>query len=626
MEKRTWARLIIAGLVIAAFAIGLYLCWSPIGRSPDPLESWGRGNPTISERNFYIGRIGQIIDHWFQTARKMDSDVDGRIKDIYRNLLVIDMDKQAIWIEDNGQMLKPYNTEFPVGLEWTCYHSTPKRNTELTGQIVLRFRGFHTGRLSPEFFCLVGQSPNSGHISFQFNGRTKVSDYGAGQFSLKSYRFDSIGDSENLYGSLIVTDDEYQRYRNYVANPNILRSDKESKQSNGLLELEANKSDWNRIEKYLYTEIDKQVRKAGYELRNLSVEPGPDYSAGYAEVRGYNQGFLRGILGRPSSVEAYLKIDYLGNDIWYAKSAVNPLRPIPARQRLDCEFLICPQGDVPTPTRKELIEKGRQKQQQDGSVPESKWKAVLSNGATVEFIGICENPSAGKTWWGPDGSGLNYVPYINTEAYGRPREDRKIYEFAWRTTSPRGNQAVTYSLEGSTGSYYRQIHDRYGDRIIEGLSANGYGFDKSQQKTTFKLGLAAKDWQTALTIKDEAGEIKFLDKQRIILNPPKIENGQIVVCCDEQYHEQVQDYQTEFALVIREGPATKTVSLERYEKDVTENRETGLREHKFIIEKPDAYQIEGVCFRYRPYEFVRFKNITLIPGKNQGFEILPGKQ
>lgn len=115
------------------------------------------------------------------------------------------------------------------------------------------------------------------------------------------------------------------------------------------------------------------------------------------------------------------------------------------------------------------------------------------------------------------------------------------------------------------------------------------------------------------------------------MNPPKIENGQIVIRCYEQYREQVEGYQTEFALVIREGPATKTVSLGRYEKDVSDNGHTGLREHKFIIEEMpgmylDMHQIVGVCFRYHPYEFVRFKNITLIAGKNQGFEILPGEQ
>jgi len=88
----------------------------------------------------------------------------------------------------------------------------------------------------------------------------------------------------------------------------------------------------------------------------------------------------------------------------------------------------------------------------------------------------------------------------------------------------------------------------------------------------------------------------------------------------------VGDYQTDFGLIIRKGSATKTVSLGQYEEDITDDKDTGLREYKFTIEELEMYQIEGVCFRYRPYEFFKFKNITLIPGKDQGFEIELGEQ
>jgi len=35
------------------------------------------------------------------------------------------------------------------------------------------------------------------------------------------------------------------------------------------------------------------------------------------------------------------------------------------------------------------------------------WAATLSNGATVELVGICDYPSDGKQWWRPDGSLLS---------------------------------------------------------------------------------------------------------------------------------------------------------------------------------------------------------------------------
>jgi hypothetical protein len=619
METKTWAKLIIAVLLILTLSLALYFRWHSNELKLD--SDWGKGNLTISERNFYIRRIGRIIDTWSQTAKKLDNETDGRIKDTYKNFLVIDLNKRALWIEGNGQMLKESYAELPLGLKWKFYYSTPKGNTELTGRTFLRFRGSHTGRLNPEFFCLVGQSHNSGHISFQFNGSTKVSDYGAGQFTLKPYQFRSIKNSEDLYGSLIVTGDEYQEYRNSVEGSNVIQSGEESTQSEIHSELEENKANWSRIEKRLYMEIDKQVRKAGYELYSLKVETGPDFSAGHAELRARRRGFLKRLFGGSGSVESYLQIDNIGNDIWYAKSGPNPRRPILSRRQLDLEFLIYLQGDTPMSWYHELIEQGRRKQRQLTSIPESKWKAELPNGIKVEFIGVCENPSAGKQWWGPDGSPLDFVPYINTEPYGRPREDRKIFEFAWRINQPGGVGAIRHSFEGSRGSYYRQMTDIYGNRKTGNFDAEGLGFDKSRQVTTWKVGFSQCDWQTALIVKDKAAEANFLGKQRIILNPPVIEDGLIVVRCYEDYRSRTREYNTDFGLIVFEDLSIKTVSLDRYPENIKNDETAGLTEHIYTIEDLSMSQIEGVCFRYRPYKFVTFKNISLVPGKNMGFSI-----
>jgi len=122
-------------------------------------------------------------------------------------------------------------------------------------------------------------------------------------------------------------------------------------------------------------------------------------------------------------------------------------------------------------------------------------KATLPNGAIAEFLGICENPSAGKQWWGPDGSPIAYVPYVNAIPYGSPSGYRKIYEMAWRTKRPASSSGggTKSSLEGCLGSYGRQTPDRYGNRMIGSLRAEGHAFDKSREKTTLKLGLKIGD-------------------------------------------------------------------------------------------------------------------------------------
>ena len=157
------------------------------------------------------------------------------------------------------------------------------------------------------------------------------------------------------------------------------------------------------------------------------------------------------------------------------------------RRQLDLELLACATGDVPKPRRDELLAQGRAKQA-EALRPPSKWQVKLPNGATLAFIGLCESPSGGKDWWGPDGRPLGYVPHVNYEPYGRPREDHTIYEIAWRVNRPSvAGSGTRSSLEGCVGSYGRTIQDRYGCKIHEGLEVQGYAFETSQRKTTLTM-------------------------------------------------------------------------------------------------------------------------------------------
>ena len=614
MEKRTWAKLIILLMLIVGIAVGLYFRWRPVGRDSDPLAGWGRGNPTLSEGAYYSSRINRIIENWGRTRLHAVFGRDGRFKESYRTLLVIDLDKQALWIEDGGQVRENDYAEFPAGMKWKFYHATLQGNKELSGRIALKMRGFNSSQQTPEVFQLVGTGRGAGHFDFQFHSNGGRGVYNPGQLRPLSYRSEPSKKIEDPYGSLLVTDSECEEHR---TDGNLARA-----QTNAVIE--ENRANWLRTEKLLYGEIERQLRSAGLKLQRLKVEPGPDFSAAHAEIRGSNSSVLRGFFGGYSSPETYLKIDYLGNDIWYAKSVRQPQRPIMQHRTLDLEFLVCPTAEITGSQRADLLARGR-KIQQSLPIAASKWKATLANGVGVEFIGICENPSAGKQWWGPDGSPLGHVPYINSEPYGRPHADRKPYEFAWRIHHSGAGLATTHSFKGSSGSFYRQVRDRYGNGIIEGLSAEGHSFDKSCRKTSLTMGFATEDWQTALVIEDTPGEVKFLDKQRIMLNPPVLENGQIVVRCFEEFGSRVRDYQTDFALTIWEDSASKTVSMNRYEEKTTDNRDTGLRESKFTLKDVSMSQIEGVCFRYRPFEFVTFRNISLVPGVDPGFKIELGQ-
>jgi hypothetical protein len=243
----------------------------------------------------------------------------------------------------------------------------------------------------------------------------------------------------------------------------------------------------------LSQEIDRHVAAEGFELGSLMVRCGPDYSAASASLRATQTGWLRAFLGLRSSAQAYLKIDRLEGDVWYVKTAPDPGNPAPTGDRLELEFLVSASGELARGRRARLIQAGRAKQA-DAPEPPSKWQIELPNGVKVAFIGVRENLSGDKEWWGPDGSRLGYTPPSNCRRYTPMGGDKTVYEIAWRVTRPAsGRFGMRSSLEGCRGTFGRPTHDRYGNPTVSGFHADAYAFDKSQKKTTLKLGVRTGD-------------------------------------------------------------------------------------------------------------------------------------
>jgi hypothetical protein len=606
MINRNRTKIIIAVLFLAAISVALYMksqksTWD---------SGWDNGLLSLSERNYYSNRIKRLIKNWQQTARETDVNKEDILPESYQTYLIIDLEKKAFWLEENGKIRTENYIALSAKTNWSLYHITPGGHTEISGLTALKIRGINLDRIAPERFYLVGQGPK-GYLIADFNMHSENTGYNVGPFVMRTINFQApIVSADKIYPSIIATNDGYKQYHDTLPGTNTLVTENESIKA------------WNKIEKYLYMEIEKQIRKTGYRFGNFSIEPGPDFSAARALINVRKENFIEKITRHRTSIVIYQNIDYLSGDNWYAKSVSNPYSDSKDRlgQPLELEFLVSSNGIIKGSQRRDLLKKGREFQQA-ASIPESKWKAILSDGTTIELLGICESPSVGQQWWGPDGSLLDFPPYINTEPY-RIYEDRKIYEMAWRVTP---QHVIPFIFEGSMVTFHHHpVSDRYGYSVIPRLATESFSFEKSRQTTSFKIGFGNSDWMTALQIKNEAGEIKFLDQYRVIIKPPTIKDGKIVIHCFNEFST-LLNYITDFAIDVIDGSTTTTISLERYISSYTDRRDTGLTERIFNIQDLDISQIKGVCFRYRPYGVI-FKNISLVPGKNQGFEIVQEAQ
>ncbi len=497
MEKRTWAKLVVTMVVIAGICAGIYCQWYRQAGKRGSVAPWGVGDLRTAERSYYTNRINNIIANWLNTRSSAEHDEKGRFTDSYKTLLVIDPANSAMWIEENGQIQQDNRVELPANMKWTLYRVTAQGREELRAVTRIKLRGYNSGQNYPEEFYLVGSGRRSGYMHFNFGANSKGSGSGsAGTFTPPSYSF-TARETEDSYPSLILTEAEYERYRSLPA-PSPADPSSQAMSAQDQSRIEKNKASWRKVEKLLYQEIERQVLAAGYALRDIEVVAGPDFSAAHAEAGLRAAGVLREMFAGYWG-DAYLKIDLIGDDIWYCADARHPQQPaIPRRDEIDLEFIVCPAGEVPESKRAELLEVGREIQMPQAAAMPSKWKVILPNGATAQFIGICENPNAGRQWWGPDGAPIDYTPYVNTEAYDQPSDDKKTFEMVWKVEFPKmpdgsSGGGTSTSLEGSLGSYGGTVRDRYGSPVLGEFSTGGYSFENSQSKTTLKLGVKVGD-------------------------------------------------------------------------------------------------------------------------------------
>ena len=474
----------VALAVVVLVALAVATLWIA-GHTWNWKPGWGSGQLKVAERAYCMDQVNRVLDAWRTMAQSaMRAMRTQRAAQDSFLCLVIDTTEKAMWIERDGTAVSGCRIDLPQGIPWKLRQCGPNTNVELASPARFRIRSLRSGRQSHERIVLVGES-DQGYLEFSFHGTGGGTRHGSGTWA-PNVTWDSDPrrpGEEQPYESLVVSDAEYaEAQARFPAGDTQAEPDQPAQSTE-------NQVAWERVAKLLYQEIDRHVAAEGFDLQMLDVRCGPDYSAASANLHAAQTGWLRALLGIRSSAQAYLKIDRLEGDVWYAKTAPDPRRPGPPGDRLELEFLVCASGKPARQHRARLIRAGRT-MQADAPEPPAKWQIELPNGVKVGILGVCENPSGDKEWWGPDGSRLEYTPLRNHERYTPLGENHTVYEIALHVTRPAsGRFGTRSSLEGCRGTFGRKISDRYGNPVFAGFRAQAYAFDKSQKKTTLKLGV-----------------------------------------------------------------------------------------------------------------------------------------
>ena len=228
------------------------------------------------------------------------------------------------------------------------------------------------------------------------------------------------------------------------------------------------------------------------------------------------------------------------------------------------------------------------------------WKVTLSSGVTVEMVGVSEYPSAGKSWWQPDGLPLKERPYEGT-ATSRMSTEGRALELAIRMDNLPKDADIVFKLDPSKGSFGPgRARTAEGNEIAD-LWTTAVDVSSKQQSLTVKLGVAAGAWTTVGSCQGFGSASRVLNTNMIF--SPALENDRTI---DITVSHNVSDRDTRIVAVDKKG---KVITGQRRGGGASGN----VCQLTIVFSDVTLADIKEFRFQTRPYEWAEFKNVTLRP-------------
>lgn len=233
------------------------------------------------------------------------------------------------------------------------------------------------------------------------------------------------------------------------------------------------------------------------------------------------------------------------------------------------------------------------------------FKATLPNGVTVELVGTCQYTNDGVSCYRPDGNPLG----------------RKLKITKWNQTPKAGDVGIMLKVSGPEDisfSYHKilgakgwegscQVIDENG-KELEQYQAALTRFDANQIDTTAEFGVAAGEWET---IAKHHGTSMGI-------------NNNISFTKATQTEKDVQIYTTD---TLGRYVTQRIVAIDNNGKLHPWKGRTGSVSNSQIRQSTGTFpslrleQIKEFQFQTRPYQWIKFKNISLKPNFKTNVQI-----
>ena len=247
------------------------------------------------------------------------------------------------------------------------------------------------------------------------------------------------------------------------------------------------------------------------------------------------------------------------------------------------------------------------------TVPAAGQPMRLANGATVEFLGVCEHPSEGKQWWRPEGTPLEKAPYKTTGATETPQAGLQWYEFALRLIAP-GDAHVYWVVAGGThGSDSGPPIGHDGERCRD-VRAYKATQPEGKETTEIRLGVATGAWQTraAHTTLDSEGSYTLDEGRAIAFGVAYEKDSGTCLPVTTNFKPDQIDY--EVVAVDDEG-TSHLAGGSAYGGNVLQSMTC-----KFDL---PLQRVKEFRLQTRPWTWVEFKSVALRPGLRTAAQVEP---
>ncbi|MHC4642665.1 MAG: right-handed parallel beta-helix repeat-containing protein [Planctomycetota bacterium] len=220
--------------------------------------------------------------------------------------------------------------------------------------------------------------------------------------------------------------------------------------------------------------------------------------------------------------------------------------------------------------------------------------ATLSNGVTVELIGVCDWPEKGKRCWRPDGSKLKPEFYASKWNVSPEFGD---YGFMFKVEGTDDFKS-SWNIEGATRSEGDCKVVDAKNRQLEDYKAVISDMKEGQSSTTIRIGVTAGPWKTIST---HDGTQMTIGKQGGVLWSQAFEtNKGTHIVASAEWHKD----RTERVIAIDKKGKLHTTGHSSVASGKVDQLTATFRNLKL-------HQIKELRYQGRHYDWAEFKNVSL---------------